>query len=149
MGRAVKAVAMSLMGMAMLTGCSDNHDVGHLPGAEGVKEVPPVLGAAMAIGDGPRACSLMSANAQNRLVAKLRAKNCPDSIALAAGTLSASDKSWLSAMTVEDIKVTGSNATGRIAGKSAVPTAVRSLLGSENVTFRNESERWELDGVSP
>jgi len=108
-----------------------------------------VIGSAMAIGDGPRACSLMSANAQKRLVAKLRAKNCPDSIALAAGTLSAADKSWLSAMTVEDIKVSRSNATGRIAGKSAVPTAVRSLFGSENLTFRNESERWELDSVSP
>ena len=149
MRRAVKAVAISLMGMAMLAGCSDNHDVGHVPGAEGVKEVPPVIGSAMAIGDGPRACSLMSANAQKRLVAKLRAKNCPDSIALAAGTLSAADKSWLSAMTVEDIKVSRSNATGRIAGKSAVPTAVRSLFGSENLTFRNESERWELDSVSP
>jgi len=72
-----------------------------------------------------------------------------DSIALAAGTLSASDKSWLGAMTVEDIRVTGSSATGRIAGKPAVPTAVRSRFGSENLTFRNESERWELDGVSP
>jgi hypothetical protein len=149
MGWAAKAVAMSLMGMAMLTGCSDKHDVGQLPGAEGVEEVPPAIGAAMAIGDGSKACSLMSANFQNRLVAKLRAKNCPDSIALAAGTLSTSDKSWLRAMTVEDIKVTGSNATGRIARVSAVPTAVRSLFGSENLTFRNEFERWELDGVSP
>jgi hypothetical protein len=46
----VKTALISLMGMAMLMGCSDKHDGGIR--TDGVKEVPLVIGSDMARGKG-------------------------------------------------------------------------------------------------
>ena len=61
-----------------VSGCSqhENTDPGAAPGEAGIRDVVSVYSQALADGDGPRACSLMSATAQHSLVARTASGDC-------------------------------------------------------------------------
>ena len=68
-----RALATAAACATLLVGCSgpENTDPGAKSGAEGVSDVVGVYAAALADGDGPRACSLMNPPAQQELIARV------------------------------------------------------------------------------
>lgn len=114
-------------------------DVGAAPGREGVEEVVPVYTAALADGDGPRACSLMTVDAQDQLVADTGTADCLHAVIATSQGLSPEAANALRDVTVRRVEVTDNAATVSLGEDGEV--AARALGGSTLQLVREE-EHW-------
>lgn len=101
---------------------------------------------ALADGDGTRACSLMSAAAQEELAKRLAGADCLQSIKTIAGRLDQALAAALREVKMKDPQVNGGIATVdlQLDGQQGAIDA----LGSATLTLVQIDERWHVDAAS-
>jgi hypothetical protein len=136
-----------------VTGCRADEDLepGLEPGAEGIKAVIQTYAKAVADGDGPRACSLMSRTAQEALIQRTGvAGSCLTAVEAIAEPLSEDAKTALADLEVTDIngaETTAASATATVDAPGADEAA--SALGGTVFTLSVADARWGIDSVRP
>lgn len=134
-------VAMSLVA---LPGCgSSNSD------ADAAKDTMKSFLAALATGDGKKACSLADAAGRQRLVAAGRGRaTCEDVIKLIASRLPPKVKEGLENADVKKVTVKGNTATIKDSDiKSSKGDASAFLTGGRPTKLVKEGGKWKLSGT--
>jgi len=145
---------LALLAGTALAGCGgpgEDFDPGHQPGAEGISAVIRVNARALADGDGPRACSLMSRAAQEEVMQRSGVTgNCLDAIKAISEPLSDEARTALADVEVEGISgetTTSATATAALSGTGAEEATT--ALGGTAFTMSVEDARWGIDSVQP
>lgn len=146
MFRSARLIVAALATGALLSGCSGgNADVGADLGEDGVKDVVRVYSKALADGDGPRACSLMSVPAQRDLIARFKAQDCLTAVKSASSSLSPAAAAALRKVSPDSVTVIGQQAKVDL-GKAGVPaSAVSGVMPAPIMTLSVVESRWAVD----
>ncbi len=146
-----RRTARSLLVVAVLPGAlsacgGGNPDVGANPGEDGVRDVVRVFAAALAEGDGPRACSLMSARAQQSLLARApKASNCPAAVTTLAGTIPPAAATALRSASPDAVTIHDTRAQVDLAQAGIPPAAVEGVFPGPVWHLHVEDLRWGID----
>lgn len=116
--------------LTLVAGCGGGvEDVSALPGKEGATRVAETYLAALADGDGPRACSLADRPMQQTLITQNAGKgNCLDAVTAVADKLTGTQKSELAGGGVDHVSVNG----GRGSVQVGLSGTLSDLAGVQN-----------------
>jgi hypothetical protein len=121
------------------------------PGAEGITAVIEVYAAGFAAGDGPLACSMMSAAAQRAVVDRSGSGgNCLAAVTAISEALPGDAAAALRDLEVGDIsgaETTSASASVAVSGPGA--DAARTALGGTSFRMTVTDARWGIDAVEP
>jgi hypothetical protein len=144
---------LAIVTSLMLTGCGadEDFDPGLKPGAEGITAVIQIYSEAIAEGNGPRACSLMSRAAQDALIQRSGVTgNCLAAVTAISERLSEDAIAALEDVNLSDFsgeETTSASATATTAGPGA--DEATAALGGTDFTMSVEEERWGIASVQP
>ncbi len=138
-------LAFALLPVALSACGGGDPDVGADPGEDGVRDVVRVFSAALADGDGPRACSLMSVRAQQRLVARAKASDCLTAVTTVSTTLSPEAASALRSASPDTVTTRDSRAEVDLAQAGIPPAAVEAAFPGPVWHLGVEDARWHID----
>lgn len=152
-------IASALVGSAVLTaalllaGCGGGEgegpdsagsvqDPGRDDTVEGVVEVLAILAPALADGNGPRACSLLAAEAQRQLENVTGTANCINAVTSVASTIEPGDRRTLTAG--GDWKASIADDVATVTGASA--QALVRVFETEELRLTRVEGRWAVAG---
>lgn len=148
------ALVLAVISALAASGCVTEDltfEPGLKPGAEGVTAVIEVYAAGIATGDGPLACSLTSAAAQQALIDRSGSDgNCLAAVAAIAERLPDDAAVALRELKVGDItgaETTSASASITLTGPGA--DAARAVLGGVTFQMSVTDARWGIDSVQP
>ncbi|RKN38676.1 hypothetical protein [Micromonospora endolithica] len=139
-------IALAVLPVLAVVSCSEGRDPGHRPGAEGVREIIPLYTRALADGDGPKACSLMSKAAQEALAKRAANDDCLQSVKSVANRLDQASAAALREVKMKDPQVNAGKATVELQLDGSQQGAI-DALGSTTLTLVQIDERWHIDAV--
>jgi hypothetical protein len=137
----------------LLAGCAGEDpyfEPGLKPGAEGITAVIEAYAAGLAAGDGPLACSMMSAAAQQALVDRSGSGSCLAAVTAVSEALPGDAATALRDLEVGDIsgaETTSASASVTVSGPGA--DAARTALGGTSFLMTVADARWGVDAVRP
>jgi hypothetical protein len=146
--RALTCLALAVLPALSTVACTEtgSSDIGHRPGAEGVREVIPAYTRALADGDGPGACSLMSEAAQDALKERTESADCLQGVKTASERLNAQSATALREVKMKDPQVNGGNASAELSLDSS-QQGVIDAIGSTTLTLVQIDARWHIDAA--
>jgi hypothetical protein len=151
--RTSRSIAVaSLAGATILAlgGCSqhENTDPGAAPGEQGIRDVVSVYSQALADGDGPRACSLMSPTAQHSLVARTAASDCLAAVKTVHDGLSSEAAGALPSVEVTAITQEGDDAAAiTVSFPDPGMTEATAAVGGQALHVVRVDARWGIDAA--
>ncbi|TYP87859.1 hypothetical protein [Blastococcus xanthinilyticus] len=132
--------------VALVTGCGGGfEDVAAIPGEEGASRVAETYLAALADGDGPRACSLMDTATQQTLIgAHGGTGDCLAAVKGAAEALSSAQKEELSGAELGEVAVDGNSASVRV----ELAAELAALAGADDgvLALARQEGHWGITG---
>lgn len=130
MRRSIVFLVPAVAGMVLVAGCGGGFvDVSALPGEEGATRVAETYLAALAEGDGARACSLADRPMQQALIAQNAGNgNCLDAVTTVSATLTGTQKAELAGAAVDHVNVT----EGRGSVQVRLSGSLSDLTGLQN-----------------
>lgn len=135
---ATLAVAGCLV--AGVTGCGGGSgDVGSAKGEDGVRDVLGVLATAVPDGDGPRVCSLLAPEAQERLASATATSDCVAAVKAAAGRATAAD---LAGLGDAEIEMGDGEEKAAVTGEAA--QALAEVMGASDLSLLRLEEHWVI-----
>lgn len=130
----------------LLAGCSSgNTDVGADLGEDGVRDVVQVFAKALADGDGPRACSLMSVPAQRSMIARVKAGDCLTAVTSASKSLPPGAADALRSLEPRNIALNGQRARVDLAASGVTAEQVAGVLPGTTMDLSVQDARWAVD----
>lgn len=130
MRRSIVFLVPAVVGVVLVAGCGGGFvDVSALPGEEGATRVAETYLAALADGDGARACSLADRPMQQALIAQNAGKgNCLEAVTAVTAKLTSTQKSELAGAAADHVNVTGGRGSVQVRLSGTLPE----LAGVQN-----------------
>lgn len=144
---ALSAAVIAVTAGGILTGCNGgaSSDVGAEPGDAGVQDVVPVFLEALADGDGPRACSLLTAAAQDLLILELDSADCITSVVSHSQRLGAEEKQALRDAEIRGTMMREAKATVSLTLDESFTNALPNGFSAKKLALSRMEEHWLID----
>jgi hypothetical protein len=147
-------VPIALLAGTALAGCGgpgEDFDPGARPGAEGITAVIEIYAKAIANGDGPRACSLVSKAVQDEVIGRSGVTgNCLEAVKAISEPLSEEAKNALADAQVTDISGEATtNATATLVLDGIGAGEATTALGGSSFSMSVEEARWGIASIQP
>lgn len=145
----ISASVLCMVVLVAMSGCGNEHeDVSAVPGENGAEKVITVFARALADGDGARACSLLSEQAQLELQARVGGGDCLAAVRAASEGMSPEAAETLRDVDLSDTRADGDVATTKVtlSGRGAAEAA--EALGGTTARLVRVEAHWEIQPTS-